>query len=294
MTGLRAIQTIHRSALAALLMASLLAGSPVRAETTLERAMASKTVTIGIHNRSPWGWRDKDGAVVGYEPDLIRAALAPMGIDKIEFVIADFGAQIPGLLAGRFDMSTAGIAITPPRCAQVAFAEPDLSSGDGVLVASGNPLKLHGFDDIVANPNVRLGGGRGSENAKHAIAAGVPSKQMMLFPDVDSELAALIAGRVDAIVLSAVSIVSILSDPNVKGIERAQPFRLLANPDGTPVALYTAVAFRPDDASLRDAYNAQLAKLKADGTLKRIMTKYGFSDAEDPPMRTAADLCAKR
>jgi polar amino acid transport system substrate-binding protein len=45
---------------------------------------------------------------------------------------------------------------------------------------------------------------------------------------------------------------------------------------------------------LQAIYNAQLAKLKADGTMKAIMAKYGFTDAEMPPQATTADLCAAK
>ncbi len=266
--------------------------TPSCAETTKEKILASKTVTIGIHNRVPWGYRDANGNVAGLEPSIIKAALAPLGITKFNFVIGEFSTMIPGLLADRFDMTAVGVAITPARCNAVIFSEPDLTSGDGLMVAAGNPKNIHSFEDIKNNPDIRLAGARGSANAGHAITAGVPESQMQLYQDDESAISALVSKRVDAVVMSAGTIVATLQDPNMKGFERAHPFRGLKDAQGNEVALYTAIAFRPQDTGLRDLYNEQLAKLKASGELNKIILANGFSEENFPPNKTAAELCA--
>jgi polar amino acid transport system substrate-binding protein len=286
----------RRYALAAALGALLAtspgtSGGPAYAETGLKDRLASGKLTIGIHNRSPWGFRSETGDVRGYHPDLVRAALAPLGIKEIDFVVSEFGALIPGLNANRFDMIASGIAITPKRCKEVVFSEPDLSVGDGLIVKQGNPLKIHSYADIAANPKIRLAGGRGSENSKNAIAAGVPEGQVLQLPDTPDLVSAVLAGRADAATMSAPSVVSVLQDKNIKGLERAMPFTGLLKENGHPAAMYTAIAFRINDTALRDVYNEQLAKLKADGTVKKIMETYGFTSAEQAPDLTTADVC---
>lgn len=276
----------------ALLASAVIAPLSADARSTKERILAQKSVTIGIHNRIPWGYRDPSGNVASLQPAIIRAALAPLGVTDIKFVIGEFSTMIPGLLAQRFDMTAAGVAITPARCASVIFSETDLTSGDGLLVAAGNPLKIHSFEDIKRNSAIRLGGGRGSENAKHAVQAGVPAPQMHLFQDVESTISALVAKRVDAVIMSAATIVATLQDPNIKGVERAVPFKGLIDSEGNEVALYTAIAFRPTDTDLRDLYNEQLKKLKESGQLEKIILETGFTKDNLPPNKTAAQLCA--
>jgi polar amino acid transport system substrate-binding protein len=39
-------------------------------------------------------------------------------------VLTEWGSLIPGLNAGRFDIITAGMYITPKRCKNVAFTDP--------------------------------------------------------------------------------------------------------------------------------------------------------------------------
>ena len=253
---------------------------------------AGKKLVVGIHNRTPWGYRDKQNNVVGIHPDIVRTVFAPLGITEFDFVVSDFGAMIPGLLAGRFDIIASGVAITPARCEQVLFSEPDVAVGDSLLVLKGNPLKLHSYEDVAKNPQARLAGGRGSENTKNALAAGIPESQVSMFPNNEAAVSAILAGRADAATLSVPSAIGVIEEQKVAGIERALPFKGLTKPNGQPAKLYTGIVFPKDNAKLRDAYNVQLAKVRAEGRLTPIMTKYLFTSDDDAGSITTAQICA--
>ncbi|MFA4912376.1 MAG: ectoine/hydroxyectoine ABC transporter substrate-binding protein EhuB [Burkholderiaceae bacterium] len=269
-----------------------LSAPTAQAASTRDTITKSQTLTIGIHNRAPWGFRSESGQATGFHPDVVRAAFERMGVKNINFVITEFGALIPGLNAGRFDMVASGIAITPERCNAVIFSEPDLAVGDSLIVKAGNPLKLHSYADIIANPKARLTGGRGTLNSKNAIDAGVPASQLTYLGDAQAMLSAIMADRVDAATLSAPSVVGLLADPKLKGVERATPFTGLIR-KGVPASMYTAIAFRAEDTDLREAYNEQLSKLKADGTVVKLMKQYGFTDEDAVPQAvTTAKVCA--
>lgn len=286
------INLMRRSIIGALALATLPIAS-ANAQDTLEARIDAGSVTIGIHNRFPWGYRDESGEVAGFHPDLVREALEPLGITNFEFVITEFGALIPGLKAHRFDMIASGIAVTPERCAQVIFSEPDLSVVDGLLVEKGNPLDIHSYQDIIDNPDITLAGGRGTLNTKNALDAGVPEDQMIQFPSGQESLSAVMAGRADAATMSAPTVASHLRHENVAArLERAQSFTGLLREDGTPSAMYTAIAFRPDDTELRDAYDERLAEMKADGAVAEIMERYGFLPEDTAPERTTDEICS--
>ncbi len=253
---------------------------------------SDKKLTVGIHNRTPWGYRDRQNNVVGIHPDIVRAAFAPLGITQFEFVVTDFGAMIPGLLAGHFDIIASGVAITPARCEQVLFGEPDVAVGDGLLVVKGNPLKLHSYEDLAKNPKARLAGGRGSENTKNALAAGMPESQIAMFPNNEAAVSAILAGRADAATLSLPSAIGVIEEQKVQGIEIARPFKGLTKPNGRPAKLYAAVVFPRGRGKLRDAYNAELAKIKTQGKLLPIMEKYLFTAEDDAGAISTADICA--
>lgn len=284
--------SLLKKAAGLLAMTTLLSAAPAVHADTLDTVMKSHKVTIGIHNRQPWGFRADDGSAAGFHPDLIRAAFERLGVKQVDFVITEFGALIPGLSAERFDMVASGIAITPERCKVVTFSEPDLAVGDSLIVKRGNPLGIHSYDDIKANPKVRLTGGRGTLNSKNALDAGVPPAQLTYLGDAQAMLSAILAGRVDAATLSAPSVVGLLQDPKLQGVERAAPFTGLVR-NGVPSMMYTAIAFRADDDALRDAYNKELSALKSDGTVDKLRAKYGFTDDDKvDDAVTTAKVCA--
>ena len=282
----------RRTLLGGLASSMFIPAGTVFAADSLADRKASGKLTIGVHNRAPWGYRDTDGSYKGYEPDIVREALTSLGVKNFEFVSADFGALIPGLLAKRFDVIASGVSITAKRCEQVIFSDPDLAVVDALVVKKGNPLNAHSFKDIAANPKFRLAGGRGSLNTTHALDGGVSKDQVTYLENDQDAMSAILAGRVDGMVTSAPSAMMLLKDPQLAGLERVAPFTGLTNPDGSPVALVTAVVFRPDDTELRDAYNKRLAELKADGTIKKIMARYEFSDADTAPAWSTAKLCS--
>ncbi|TKT69561.1 ectoine/hydroxyectoine ABC transporter substrate-binding protein EhuB [Aquamicrobium sp. LC103] len=289
------MKNAKRALISGFIAYAMLAATTVQseAESTRENIFSSGKITIGIHNQAPWGFRGPDGEATGFHPDLIRSAFKPLGVTEIEFIISDFGALIPGLLAQRIDVVASGLAVTPARCEQVAFSEPDLAIGDALIVKEGNPHNLHSYADISANPNVLIGGSRGSANMGNAIASGIPTPQIQQFQNTEASVSAIMAGRVQAVTFSTATVVSVLSDPKITGLERATPFQGFVKPNGLPAANYAAIAFRKNDLDLRDAYNERLAALKADGTLTAIMEKYGFTTEEEAPdFIVTAKLCS--
>ena len=262
------------------------------AEPTKDSVLREAKIVIGISNGAPWGYRDASGKPAGFHPDLVKSAFERVGVENVELVVTEFGALIPALNANRFDAIAAGLYITPERCGLVAFSDPDLKLADAALVLEGNPQNIHSYSEIANNSEIRFGVGRGSTTAKNAAAAGVPQQRTMLFPDIQSNVTALINGRIDVAAFSAPTVARILSEPNIAGIERVSPFTGLIDDDGQQSYGYSAIAFRKGDEDLRDLYNSRLSDLKSDGTLAQLMKKHGFSEEETAPLATSSEICA--
>ena len=116
------------------------------AETTKERILREGRIVVGIHNRSPWGFRDdKTGEPTGWHPDILKAAFAELGVTNLEFQVTEFGALIPGLLAGRFDAAMTAVQ--------------DVSSRDGraAALASMTPV-------LINSPTVKRSESPGRKN----------------------------------------------------------------------------------------------------------------------------------
>jgi len=271
----------------ALILAALLAATAF-AQGTLERAQDSGSVTIGLANEVPYAYRDEAGNLTGEAVEVARAVFAELGIPEIEGVIVEFGSLIPGLQAGRFDVVTAGMYITPARCEQVAFANPEYSIGEGIVVPEGNPMEIDAYADIAADPDIRVGTGAGWVEYDYLVASGVSEDQIVTFPDAPTGMGGLNADRIDVFAGTSLTMRNIAERTN--GVEFVEDFQ---DPiiDGGPVRSYGAAAFRPADSDFRDAFNEVLADLKESGRLAEIIGEFGFGATELPGDMTAAQLC---
>lgn len=279
-------------AAAALCVASIGAISGARAQSDVDQILKSGKITVGIYNQSPWAFTDADGKLRGFDADLIKAALEPLGIKQFDVVTTQFPALIPGLTANRFDVVAGGLYITPERCKLVAFGDPDLKLSDAALVKEERQITFHSLAEIAKQPNLKFGTTRGSVIVKDATASGIPEDRQILFPDNQSVIAALLADRIDVAVFSAALTVQLLSDPQVKRIKRVLPFTGYVDPQGHEHFGYAGTAFRLDETKLRDLYDEQLAKLKASGKVRALMKEYGFTNSELAPPLTQAQICA--
>lgn len=262
------------------------------AETTRERVLSEGKIVVGMYNQSPWAFKNEQGELLGFNADVIRAALTPLGVTKFEVIVSQFPAMIPGLQARRFDVVAAGLYITPERCKLVAFSDPDLKLSDTAIVKSGNPLNITSYADIAKRAEIRMGTTRGSVLAQNAALAGVAVDRQVLFQDNQSVMSGLLADRIDVAVFSTATAVAVLTSQKLPGVERVPTFQGYVQPDGQEKVGYSAVAFRLEDGDLRDLYNAQLVELKRSGKLAEIMKRYGFSDTETAPSLSQAQLCA--
>lgn len=261
--------------LSAIIAAALfLGGQPP--QDALERARAEGVLRVGYANEAPFAYLDPtSGEVTGEAVEVARAIAARLGISKVDGVLTEFGALIPGLQAGRFDVIAAGMYITAPRASQVAFTDPTYVVSEGFLVRKGNPLKLHGYAEVVANAQVRLGVVAGTVEHGFAKTLGVPEDRTVVFPDNASGVAGLTAGRADALALTSLTIRDLLLRGADRELERADPF---TDPviDGRPARGYGAFAVRTSDTALRDVLNAELRTFLGTPEHAALITRFGF------------------
>jgi polar amino acid transport system substrate-binding protein len=258
-------------------------------ETTLERAKRDGFVTVGFANEAPYAYATPEGKLTGEAVEVARAVLKKMGIDEMDGVLTEFGSLIPGLQAKRFDMITAGMYVTPDRCKQVSFADPEYSIGVGLAVQAGNPLNLKSYEDIVANPNATIAVMGGAIEADYLKALGIADKQIITVADQPSAVSALQAGRADATTMTGPALQSILEGVG-SDVERVMDFTQPVI-DGESVRGYGATAFRQIDSDFRDAFNKELNAMKESGELLEIISQFGFTAQELPGDMTAKTLC---
>lgn len=260
--------------------------------STLDAAKKAGRIRIGYANEAPYAFMDSQKAqVTGEAVEVARAVLKRMGINEVDGVLTEFGSLIPGLQAKRFDIIAAGMYVTPERCQQVTFSNPTYGVDEGFLVPKGNPKKLHSFADVAKQEDVKLGVVVGAIEGEYAQKSKVGAGQLVVFPDNVSAFAGVQAGRADAYAGTALTINDLLNKAGSDvGLERAEPF---TNPviDGKEARGYGAFAFRKDDQSFADAFNAELAKFIGSEEHAKLVAPFGFTKAELPGDVTAAKLC---
>lgn len=249
--------------------------------STLQKILDEGKVTIGIANEKPYGYKETDGTVTGEGPEIAKAIFRDLGVDDINGEVVDFGALIPGLQSERFDLVTAGMDIRPERCAEADFADIEIRYGEGLIVQKGNPHGLHSYEDIAANPDVKVSIMAGANENDFLKALGVADEQIVTAPDIASNVAAVASGRADATTMTEATAREAYEDGDHDKIELADPFEQPVI-DGKSVMSYGAAAFRQGDVELREAYNEGLKKLHDSGELLDILEQFGFSEDNLP------------
>lgn len=260
--------------------------------TLLHRLRERGSVRIGFANEAPYSFLDKDAELTGEAAELAKAVFDRLGVRRIEPVPSDFGALIPGLRAGLFDIVGAGMSITPTRCAQVLFTDPEFDAAEAFLVPKGNPRGLATMADVAANSNVRLGVLLGTVEAEVAERSGVPGARITRFADQPSAFDGMIGGRVDAVALTSISLNWGLRQRGHADLEVTAPYRPVV--DGRPItAAAGGFAVTPDQTDFVAAFNRELHTLRDSGELLRIQRPFGFTEADVPaPELTAQRVCA--
>ena len=238
----------------------------------LDDLKAQGFARIAIANEPPFTAVAADGSVSGAGPDVARAVFKAMGVPDVVASISEYGAMIPGLQAHRFDAVTAGLFMKPERCAAVAYSEPVLCDAEAMLLPKGNPKGFKSYEDIARDPNAKLGAPGGGTEEKLALSVGVPRDRLIVVPDGQSGLKMLQDGRIDVYSLPILSISDLMAKASDPDLEMFAPVV------GAPVYCDGA-AFNRNDTDLRDAFDVELAKLKASGEFAKIIEPYGFSAA---------------
>jgi polar amino acid transport system substrate-binding protein len=243
------------------------------------------SVKIGIASEPPFGYVGDDGQATGEAPAIAKVLFEKLGIGEVKPVPVDFGALIPGLKARQFDVVSAGMYINPLRCEQVMFADPDYLMLDAFIVKKGNPHGIKTYADV-KKKGLRLASGKAYAQIDYAKAAGI--NDVLVLPDQVAGLDAVAQGRVDAFAGTRITVKSAVEGSG--RVSATEPFQPVV--DGKPAYGAGGFAFRLSEKNFRDAFNAELLKLKENDykELLEIVGPFGFTKADMTDL-TAKELC---
>jgi polar amino acid transport system substrate-binding protein len=216
--------------------------------------------------------------IAGYDPELIRAIAAQLGLE-VRFFAVGYDGLIPGLQSDRFDVVMSGLTDTPEREKAVGFIGYLLHWMDFVA-AKNNPAGISG--DMASACGKRPAAEKGSITVNYAEQVkkicgerGLAGPSVGLFDNQTASTLALRSGRLDVAFRSPIGVPKLQEATGNAFVT----FRV----EQVPVSLL-GIATPKDDTQLQKAVLAGLKAIQADGTYRMILTKWGIDNlAFDQP-----------
>lgn len=224
---------------------------------------APSPLRVGVSgNNAPLIFESGRGQFGGVEAAFARMLGDELG-RQIRFVPMRFDRLIPSLQRGEIDIIMSGMTVTSQRRSLVDFANPYMSSGQGLLVRNARANLFQDPQLIFISP-FRIGVEQGAIGEAVALRAHADST-VVPFATPDRAARALLENRVD-VVLHDAPVLWHITARNPSADHRVIP-RLLANES-------LAWAVRRGDSQLLRQANSAIAKWRKNGMLDRTLRSY--------------------
>ena len=212
---------------------------------------------------------------IGMDIDLANALGQVLGL-KVTVEPASFDGIIPGINAGRYDMSLSSFTDTKEREASVNFVTY-FEAGTSTMVLAGNPQNINAATDLCGRPV-------GAENSTIQLAqlkdatvtgsvvkacadAGKPAPIAQGYPKQTDVNSALVAGRIDAYLADSPVVAYAVKQTGDKFEKVGQ------DQDAAPYG----IALPKDPAALTTTMQQAMQKLIDSGAYKQILDNWGVS-----------------
>jgi polar amino acid transport system substrate-binding protein len=182
------------------------------ATPVIDRIQKSGTLRVGMTgNMPPLNMTSKEGELMGYEVDLVRAMAKSMGV-KAELKTMPFAELLPALEAGKIDMVASNMTITPGRNLKVAFVGPYFVSGKAFMTKKKTIALADEADDIDAK-KTKLVALKGS-TSQAFVETALPEAQLVTATDYDEAVKMVLDDKVHAMVSDyPIAVVSVFRYP---------------------------------------------------------------------------------
>ena len=248
-------------------------GGAAYADDILAKVKAAGVLKVGTETEfAPFDFIDA-GAHVGLNVDLFDEIGKELGV-KIEWVALPWDGVLPALEAGKFDMVAGPATITKARMEHYRFSPP-------IAEATVALLKRKGDKSVMKPEDIGgkiVGAGTATSQLAQLKAFGdtlpgkVDAREYVGFNEAYADLA---AGRIVAVGNSL---------PNIAFVakQRADTFEVVLPTFGAKSYFGFIGRKDADYASLADAVQAAMLKIKSDGRMATIQKKWFGTTFETP------------
>ena len=236
--------------------------------TTVEEGKLHMSTEAGF---PPYEMTADDGGYKGTGFEGIDVEVAGAIAEKLglELVVDDmvFTAALTAVQNGESDIAMAGISITPDRQEVMDFSDSYATGVQVVIVNEDSPIQT--LDDLA---NAQMIGCQ-ADTTGYIYASDTPENggygedHVTAYDTGALAVMDLVTGKIDAVIID--------NEPAKAFVDQNPGLKIL---EAAWVEEEYAIGFAKGNDALREAVNAAVAELKADGTFQKIVDQYIKAD----------------
>lgn len=247
--------------------------------STIVRIQERGYMIVGVkYDAPPFGFRDENGDLVGFEIDLVKefAQRWLEDVNAIEFVQVTSGNRIEQLLAGDIDLIAATMTYTEERDEQIDFSQTYFLDGQNILVRLDS-----GIADIEGLNGKKVAAVKGSTSLDQMVAYAAANNievEIVEFEKYTEAVNPLLDKDVDALTTDKGILLGLAKEHPELGVLLDNNFS--EEPYG--------LGIKPGDVEFATLINSTLQEMGKDGTYNQIYKKW-FPSEEPYTMEVIQD-----
>ncbi|MEP7453385.1 transporter substrate-binding domain-containing protein [Phyllobacterium sp. SB3] len=211
----------------------------------------------------PFNILNADGTLAGLDVDMANALCEEMKA-KCTIVAQDWDGIIVGLIARKYDAIIASMSITEDRKKQIDFTDKYYTTPLAVVIPEDSDIAGVTVTDM---KDRTVGAQAGTTQANYATDVyGKADVNVKLYPTQDEAAADMTNGRIDALISDKFVVVDWLNNAG------KDCCKMLGDVPGTETE--AGIGIRKGDDELRERFNKAIEAIVANGTHRKIVSKY--------------------
>ena len=230
-------------------------------EQATEPVAAMKVVIATDAAFPPMEFVDANKDIVGFDIDMMNAIANAEGFE-VEYKNTAWDGIFAGLESGDYDAILSAVTITEERQGTYDFSDPYINAGQAVVVRA-DETAIASDADL---PGHTVGAQIGTTGA--LAIQDVEGVELKEYDTIDLALMDLVSGNLDAVVVDT----PVAADYALASDQFSGQLKIVGEP--FTEEYYGVVVRKGEMGDFLAAFNAGLAKIKADGTYDEIYSKW--------------------
>ncbi|MBR4903259.1 MAG: amino acid ABC transporter substrate-binding protein [Selenomonadaceae bacterium] len=229
----------------------------------------NQKLIIGLDDAyAPFGFRNDDNEIVGFDIDLAEEVAERMGV-TVEFRPIDWDNKRAEITEGKIDIIWSGFNITPERKEYILFSKPYMLNRQIILVAKGANKGIVSAADLAGKVVGTQLGAPSDEYLAYDKTLKESFGKFITYDNYEHVFKALENGEVDAVICDEL----VVRYEMHRHLDKFEAIEATVGP-----ITELAVGFRKDATELHDRFQKVFDEMIKDGTAEKISEKWFGAD----------------